>query len=443
MHEIESSSKLEALVKKLQPAGVKEMLLPRIKKLKSMRRMQDSERWYEYTRFPDLILKELVDAGLVIMPDLKLPPEFRRFREEKGGIFPNEEYAHLEGPYRDAWMRLTETIVNARAHQIVWVTEENNIWPNYNGMKLSKDHHLVNTPRHDSLDDVVTLSANATAEILRALRVGDIRVGFDRQGVDYDKKALEVGHLSDIFRGKLMDLVLPLRLGNDFIGEVEFYADNNNIWTQGVQAIVKNVPSLSRPGQVHYVTLHGIPIVDPTRLTGNVVDATQRSLIMSYNFSSEDTCEKPTLWTVKYGRKNVYVFDMARRKTRESWEDMHTVFSYFRTMRVAEWQRAGQVDPGRNFVVLPMFPEPTLGDTKSAFRRMYGLPTSSGTEGGVVIEDRREVGEGAMRGFEIYHHPLSSRLVDLDIALHNLVAFVQDPMTPRRPRVEYNRATAA
>ena len=432
MGEFKNKDELVELVKKVQPAGLRELLEGKINRR--------GYTWNEFRGNSTKILGELAAKGEVVIPDLGLPPEYMQFREVEGGVFPSQRYEHLRQAVRDAWQRFMEARLNSRPSQVVLITEENNLFPNYPKMRLSKRHHLVTAPRFDSLDRVVMLASHAISERLGKAELGDIFVGLDFQGVDYDKRGYKVIHLSDIFRGDMMDRVFPPRLGDDWIGEVKFYSATEDIWTMGAEAIVDNVPSLSEPGESHVVTLDHIPIVHPTRVRRGKVSITPQALRMSYNFTSKDDCKKATLWSFKYGRKIVRVFDRAQRKGDETWLDQHTVFAYKRMMRTARWQAQGYMDPGRNFVVLPMFPEPTMSETKRGFERLYGLKSGQGAVGGVIVEDRIINTENGRQSEHLIRHILPNKLVDFDIALHNLAAFTGDSLKPRTPSIEYSNA---
>lgn len=429
---------LAKLVENLQPAGIKELIEPKLKYLRKPNRT-----WQDYIHHSEQVLHELEQKGLVVVPDLRLPPEYRQFRQDKGGIFPSEEYWHLEQAYRDAWLRFTEACMNARPDQIVRMTPENNLFPNYPRMRLSKNHHLVTTPRYDSIDEAVVLMPHAMEERLRGLRIGDIRVGLDFRGIASSNRTYRVMYLSDFFVAQLMDRTLPQRLWNEFIGDVSFYCDTDDIWTMGGLAIVKNVPSLTRPGETYNVTLNHIPLVPRGNFNPKTrtVTVTPEAVAMSYNFRAEDTCPKEVLWAVaKYHRRNILIFDRAERKGDETIIDRHSVFAYLRMMHTAWHQLEGEDDPGRRFVVLPMFPEFSR-DTLRGFEKMYGLRFSERgyVKGGVIVEDHEPVIKDGLQSERRVRYVLPQVTVNFNIALHNLVAFTRNPLVPQRQRLTYSQ----
>ncbi|MBI3036339.1 hypothetical protein HYY73_01080 [Candidatus Woesearchaeota archaeon] len=425
---------LERLVRNLQPAGIKELIEPKLRFI--------NRTWQDYIHNSRQVLGELAAKGLVVVPDLRLPEEYRRFKFEEGGIFPSQEYAHLEQPYRDAWQRFSEARLEAGPNKVVLITPENNIFPNYPRMQLSKNHHLVTTPRYDSIDEAVVLMPHAMEERLRGLKMGDIRVGLDFRGITSSNRTFRVMYLSDFFIAQLMDRTLPQRLWGDFIGEVTFYCDTDDIWTMGGLAIVKNVPSLTKPGETYIVTLHHIPLVPRRNFDRrrNSVVVTPEAIGMSYDFRAEDTCPKEVLWTAKYHRRTIQIFNRAERKGDEVLVDRHAVFAYLRMLRTARWQLEGEVDPGRKFVVLPMFPELSR-DTLTGFEKMYGLRFSESghVKGGVLVEDHEQVVEDGSQRERLVRYTLPQVGVNFNIALHNLVALTKDPLVQQRPRLVYEQ----
>lgn len=426
---------LAKLVKNLQPAGIKELIEPKLRFVK--------RSWQDYIHQSRQVLHELAQKGLVVVPDLHLPAEYQQFRRERGGIFPSQEYAHLEQAYRDAWQRFIEARLEARPSQVVLITPENNIFPNYPRMRLSKNHHLVTTPRYDSIDEAAVLMLHGMEEKLRGLSIGDIRVGLDFRGISSSNRTYRVMYLSDFLIAQMMNATLPQRLWDDFIGEVTFYCDTDEIWTMGGLAIVKNVPSLTKPGETYTVTLNHIPLVPRRNFNPRTrtVEITPQAIAMSYNFRAEDTCPKEVLWAVaKYHRKNFLIFDRAERKGDEVVIDRHSVFAYLRMMRTAWWQLQGEMDLGRKFVVLPMFPELSR-DTLNGFEKMYGLRFSERghVKGGVIVEDYEPVIKDGTQQERLVRYVLPQVLVNFNIALHNLVAFTSDPLVPQRPRLVYKQ----
>lgn len=429
---------LAKLVKNLQPAGIKELIEPKLKYLR-----KPSRTWQDYIHHSGQVLHELGQKGLVVVPDLRLPPEYRQFRQDKGGIFPSEEYGHLEQAYREAWQRFAEACVNAKPNQIVQMTPENNLFPNYPRMRLSKNYHLVTTPRYDSVDEAATLVLHAMEERLRGLKVGDIRVGLDFRGITSSNRTYRVMYLSDFFIAQLMDRTLPQRLWDEFIGDVSLLCDTDDIWTMGGLAIVKNVPSLTKPGETYTVTLNHIPLVPRGNFNQKkgTVTVTPEAVTMSYNFRAEDTCPKEVLWAVaKYHRKIMQVFDRAERKGDETIVDRHSVFAYLRMMRASWHQLEGEDDPGRRFVVLPMFPQFSR-DTLSGFEKMYGLRFSERghVKGGVIVEDFEPVIQDGLQSERLVRYVLPQVAVNFNIALHNLVAFTGDSLAQQRPKLIYQQ----
>lgn len=428
---IKSREEVATLVKKVQPSGIREMLEPKMNSA-------GNKTWRDFQNNSNKVLEELIGLGVIVKPDLKLPAGWHQYSYEKGGLFPAPpEYAGLEQPYRDSWKRFMDAVLELKPEQVLYISEENNLWPFIPRRRLSKRHNLVSAPRFDSLDRVDKLSVHALAVRLGETRIGDIFVGMDFQGVQHTGREYRVFHISDIFRGQLMDEVLPRRIGDDWLGEVAFYADSPDIWSMGLEALVKNIPSLGSPGDAVDVELHHVPLVHVSQLKKGIVTVDPSARAISYNFRATDPCEKRK-WMIKYGRGQV--FGKSDRKGDELWLDHHVVFAYSRMRRFADWLREGEADPGRRFVILPMFPSPAKEETKEGFRKMYGTKTEEGVIGGVVVDARLPVGQF---GHRLDRHSLSERLVDLDIALHNLVAVTADSMRPEGHRIVYSKSAKA
>lgn len=394
---------LGQIVSNLEPPNLTDLLEAKLRRASYT--MQD------YKNDRRRVLLDLAQKGAVIIPNLRLPPEYQQLRQH-GVIFPSEEYTHLEQAHRDAWKRFTEARLEARRDQVVVLTPRNNLIPNYSKRKLSKRHNVVTTQRVRSIDDATKLAYESMIERLCQVKVGDVRVGIDKQGLS--TRTYEALHLSDIARAQWMDENIPKRMRDDFIGDVSFYADTEAIWARGVKAIVRNVPSLHVPGKTQTVNLFNIPVVPRAYLMGLSIIVKPQAAAISYNFRAKETgCEKDPMWTIKYGREIVPIFGETERTGDEDWLDHHVIFAYRRMMRAARWLLEGERDPACMFVVLPMFPELSR-EAMEGFTKFYGqkMPESGRAVGGVVVMDQKG------------SHALSETLVDLDIALHNMIAVI-------------------
>ncbi len=424
----ETKEKLADLIRKvIQPAGIEDLLRPKVIAIR--------RSWRDYLNNRGAILEELVKRGLVVRPDLKLTPEYLNYRNAQGGLLPTGEYAHLEQVHRDGWNRFIEARVNAGPDRVVLLTPENNILPNYDGMELSKHKPALKTPRVESLDDATKalIAAHAAAKQLKDMRVGDIAVGVDYQGIKYTGRMFKIYHLGAIFRAQLLDQ-LPPNIDNMVIGDVTLYPPKPRFWEEGGEAIVRNLPSIGRPGRVHYVNLIHIPGVDRNHGDNKLVTVTADAVVMSYNFQSRtSSSEDETLWPIKYERDG--------RTGDEVWLSYSTILAAIKTMRKAHRQLEGGEAPGREFVVLPMFPQIPF-EAMREFRKFYGAKTSTGATGGVILEAATRSVKGGFDREVVERRTLSGRLVDLEIALHNLVAFAQYDLTPQRPKLAYAAAVA-
>lgn len=423
-----TKEKLANLVRGVvHPAGIEELLGPKVR--------MAGLKWKDYLNSSGDIIAMLVKKGLIVQPDLKLTPEYRAHRKAQGGLLPTGEYAHLEQLHRDAWNRLIEARMNATPDRVVRLTPENNILPHYNGMKLLKEQPVVKAPRLAGINDAsnAMLAAQAEAMRLKEARVGDVLVGVERQGIKYTGRMFRRSHLAAIFRAQLLDQ-LPPNIDDVVLGEVALYTPTN-LWEDGAEAIIQNVPSISKPGKTHYIELSHIPIVDRNHGNYRTAIVTPQAVIMSYDLYSRSTSEKETLWPMKSGED--------ARKGDMEWFSHSTHFAAIRTMRKAQRQLAGGEPPGREFIVLPMFLH-IPADAMKEFRKFYGTRTTSGgSTGGVIVEDLERSVRGGIERDELVRSTLPSRLVDLDIALHNLVAFAQYDLMPQKPKLSYAATAVA
>ncbi len=417
----ETKEKLANLVRNvIQPAGIEGLLREKVRAIRL--------EWRDYLNNSGEVLNELVKRGLVVQPDLKLTPEYLKLRKSEGGVLSGE-HPDIEQLHRDAWSRLSEAQLKARPDQVIRLTPENNIFPYDDGTKLMKHSDVAKTARVESADKAASalLCSHAVADRLKGTRVGDVVVGADYQGVFYTAKSFRIVHLSDIFRAQLLDQ-LPANIGGTILGEVSFLTDTQDIFREGAQVIVTNIPSVGKPGKVHSTSLYHIPVV--SRMNGDYksVMVPPEAIALSYDFHWRGTSEKETFWPIKYSRNG--------RRGDEEESSVTSVFGAIRTREEARRQLEGGHPPWREFVVLPMFPEIPFNAMRD-FRRLYGSKTSAGATGGVILEELVRSIRGGIEREELMRKTLTARLVDFEIALHNLVAFAQYDLTPQKPKLTY------
>lgn len=422
----ETKERLADLVRNvIQPAGIEGLLQGKVSAIRL--------GWREYLNNSGEVLNALVKKGLVVQPDLKLTPEYLRLRKSEGGVLSGE-HPEIKQLHRDAWSRLSEAQLKARPGQVIRLTPENNVFPYDDGTKLVKHSDVAKAARVESADKAASaiLCSFAIADRLKETRVGDVVVGADYQGVFYTAKSFRIVHLADIFRAQLLDQ-LPANIGGTILGEVSFLTDTPVIFREGARVIVTNIPSIGKPGKVHSTSLYHIPVVNRVHGDYRSVMITPEAVALSYDFHWRSTAEKETFWPIKYSRNG--------RRGDEEESSVASVFGAIRTRKEARRQFEGGHPPWREFVVLPMFPE-IPPDAMRAFRGLYGAKTSRGATGGVILEELVRSVRGGVEREELTRKTLPARLVDFEIALHNIVAFAQYDLSPRLPRLTYATAVA-
>lgn len=422
----ETEERLANLVRNVvQPAGIEDLLHGKVCTLRL--------EWRDYLNNSGEVLNELVKKGLVVQPDLKLTPEYLKLRKSEVGVLSGE-HPEIEQLHRDAWGRLSEALLRAGPHQVVRLTPENNIFPYDDGTKLVKHGEVAKTARVESADKAASalLCSHAVADSLKRARVGDVVVGADYQGVFYTAKSFKIIRLSDIFRAQLLNQ-LPANIESMVLGEVSFLTDTRDIFREGAQVTVTNIPSISKPGKLHSASLYHIPVV--RRMNGDYrsVTVTPEAVALSYDFHWRSTSEKETFWPIKYSRNG--------RRGDEEESSVTSVFGAIRTREEARRQLEGGHPPWREFVVLPMFPE-IPADAMRDFRRLYGAKTSTGAVGGVILEELVRSVRGGIEREELMRKTLTARLVNFEVALHDMVAFAQYDLRPRLPRLTPAAAAA-
>ncbi|MBN2454602.1 hypothetical protein JXB11_03585 [Candidatus Woesearchaeota archaeon] len=226
-----------------------------------------------YRRDPAGWTNRLVQAGLVLRPYYGF--ENRTMNQD------------------EKWAQTIELEDGLKEYQSIILPYDAGLFPNVNRQLLSKKG-MVDKIRYET--NGADLRRSIRKKLLEKKSLDEWVVAMDFQGIRHTSRTYKIFTLLDCVRAKIMDDEMPI----DAV-EIEIYGAEKSdmLWSEGVMAVVKKVPSLSSKKKYEFEIKH-IPVVPSEGVISHEVkEAIERT---SFDLTTRHYCERTEYFDVKYGR---------------------------------------------------------------------------------------------------------------------------------------------